>query len=145
MSPAWRYVVRPDASFCRMPNIDGCLDSMSDEQLEALASHALRPDKDKAPRPCSRCGEDLLLHWNGPIVTGVQWMELCADCDAERPAAGALIRWHHDPDRDPKALPQLFEDWESETMHAHGWSRVPQEAAPSGPLIPPGLTPRGRV
>ncbi|WP_157876727.1 DUF6300 family protein [Streptomyces graminilatus] len=97
MSPAWRYVVRPDGSFCRMPNIDGCLDSMSDEQLEALASHALRPDQDKAPRPCSRCGDDLLLHWNGPIVTGVRWMELCADCDAERPAAGALIRWHRDP------------------------------------------------
>ncbi|MFI9829589.1 DUF6300 family protein [Streptomyces sp. NPDC051913] len=77
-------------------------------------------------------------------MTGVQWMELGADCDAERPAAGPFILWHHDPDRDPKALPKLFEDWELETMHSHGWSRVPQEATPSSPLIPPGLPSRGR-
>ncbi|MEU5243646.1 DUF6300 family protein [Streptomyces asoensis] len=29
-------------------------------------------------------------------------MELCLACDAERPAASALIRWHRAPD--PKAL-----------------------------------------
>ncbi|MGW1958556.1 DUF6531 domain-containing protein [Streptomyces sp. NPDC001920] len=31
-------------------------------------------------------------------------MELCPACDAELPAASALIRWHRAPDRGPKAL-----------------------------------------
>ncbi|MFF3350746.1 DUF6300 family protein [Streptomyces sp. NPDC002779] len=68
-------------------------------------------------RPCSRCGRDLLLQWNGPWATGV-WMELCPACDAERLAASALIDWHRDLDRELKALPTRFEDWETETMHA---------------------------
>ncbi|MFC6849933.1 DUF6300 family protein [Streptomyces caelestis] len=76
-------------------------------------------------RPCSRCGGDLLLQRNGPWGTGV-WMKLCPACDADRPAAGAFIRWHRNPDRDPKALPKLFEEWETETMYAHGWSRAAQ-------------------
>ncbi|MCT9138635.1 DUF6300 family protein [Streptomyces violarus] len=37
-------------------------------------------------------------------------MELCAACDADRPAASAFIARHRDSDRDPKALPKLFED-----------------------------------
>jgi hypothetical protein len=57
-------------------------------------------------------------------------MELCAACDAHRPAARAFIRWHRDADRDPKALPQLFQDWETETMHAHGWARAQEPEAP---------------
>ncbi|MFF8676179.1 DUF6300 family protein [Streptomyces sp. NPDC015242] len=56
-------------------------------------------------------------------MTGV-WMELCPACDAHRPAARAFIQWHRDPDRAPKALPKLFEDWETGTMHAHGWTRA---------------------
>ncbi|MFE5753482.1 DUF6300 family protein [Streptomyces massasporeus] len=97
----------------------------------------------RTERPCSRCGGDLLLHWHGLLVTGV-WMELRPACDAYRPAARALIRGYRDTDLDPKALPQLFEDWETETMHAHGWARAPRLAPPDGPTPPSALTPRGR-
>ncbi|MGW2444467.1 hypothetical protein [Streptomyces sp. NPDC001675] len=43
-------------------------------------------------------------------------------------------------DRDPKVLLKLSEDWESDTMHAHGWACAPQPAL-SAPLR---LVPRGR-
>jgi hypothetical protein len=88
---------------------------------------------------CSRCKGDLLLQWNGLWGTGV-WMELCPACDA--PAACAFIQWHRDPD--PKALPKLFEDWETETMHTHGWVRAEEPEAPACPPAPPGPTSRGR-
>ncbi|MET7575185.1 DUF6300 family protein [Streptomyces sp. NPDC005492] len=65
-------------------------------------------------------------------------MELCAACDGHRPAARAFIRWHRDTDRDPQALPQLFEDWETETMHAHGWARAQPPEAPLSPPAPTG-------
>jgi hypothetical protein len=143
MSFTWRYLVRPDGSFTRIGNIDGSLDNVSDEELARLRP-AADPDEDEQPaRPCSRCGGDLLLHWHGPLATGV-WMELCPACDAHRPAARAFIRWHRDADRDPSALPQLFEDWETETMHAHGWARAAPPEAPASPPAPFGLTPRGR-
>ncbi|MFI7019965.1 DUF6300 family protein [Streptomyces sp. NPDC050164] len=140
-SSAWRYVVRPDGSFFRTFNADGDLDDVSDEELLRL-----RPTSGRAERPlrpCSRCGGDLLLQWNGPWGTGV-WMELCPACDADLPAASAFIRWHRDPDRGPKALPKLFEGWETETMRAHGWSRAAQREAPACPPAPLGLTPRGQ-
>lgn len=59
------------------------------------------PDDDPPARP-SLCGTHLLLHWHGPLMTGV-WMELCPACDARRSAARAFIQWYRDPDRDPKA------------------------------------------
>ncbi|MFI1076259.1 DUF6300 family protein [Streptomyces puniciscabiei] len=97
-------------------------------------------DEDEQPAwPCSRCGTELLLHWHGALMTGV-WMELCPACDAHRPAARAFIQWH----RDPKALPKLFEDWESETMHAHGWARAPQPEGPPSPPVPLRLVSRRR-
>ncbi|MFJ8158775.1 DUF6300 family protein [Streptomyces sp. NPDC094468] len=102
-----------------------------------MADPSARRDDDEQPaRPCSRCGTELLLHWH--VMTGV-WMELCPACDAHRPAARAFIQWH----RDPKALPKLFEDWETETMHAQGWMPAPQPDAPPSPpthlrLVPPG-------
>ena len=142
MSFTWRYLVRPDGSFSRIGNLNGSLDDVSDEELARMRP-ADRDDEEQPARPCSRCGSDLLLHWHGPLGTGV-WLELCAACDAHRPAARAFIRWHRDADRDPKALPQLFEDWETETMHAHGWARAQEPAAPFSPPAPPGLTPRGR-
>ncbi|MDX2576654.1 DUF6300 family protein [Streptomyces scabiei] len=142
MSFSWRYLVRPDGSFSRIGNLNGSLDGVSDEELARL-SPADRDGEEQPARPCSRCGGDLLLHWHGPLMTGV-WMELCPACDAHRPAARAFIRWYRDADRDPTALPQLFEDWETETMHAHGWARAPQLAPPDSPPPPSGLTPRGR-
>ncbi|MFJ8786972.1 DUF6300 family protein [Streptomyces sp. NPDC102476] len=108
-----------------------------------LTTSATKSWQDQPARPCSRCGGELLLRWHGPLMTRV-WMELCAACDARRPAARSFIRWYRHADRDPKALPQLFEDWETETMHAHGWARAPQFAPPESPAPPPGLTPRGR-
>ncbi|WP_331726598.1 DUF6300 family protein [Streptomyces uncialis] len=141
MSFAWRYVVRPDGSFCRLTNIDGGLDHVSDEELARL--HPAEDQGDGQPaRPCSRCGGVLLLHWHGPLMTGV-WMELCPACDARRPAASAFIRRYRDPDRDLSALPRLFGDWETETLHAHGWARAPEPATPPGPPVHPGLMPRG--
>ncbi|MET9459974.1 DUF6300 family protein [Streptomyces canus] len=113
MSFTWRYLVRPDGDFCRIANLDGSLDDVSDEELARL--YPSDREEDQPARPCSRCGGELLLHWNGPLMTRV-WMELCAACDAHRPAARSFIRWYRDADRDPKALPQLFEDWETETM-----------------------------
>ncbi|MFJ2163598.1 DUF6300 family protein [Streptomyces sp. NPDC087856] len=137
MSFTWRYLVRPDGSFSRMGNVDG---SLTDEELARLRPE--REDEEPSARPCSRCGTDLLLYWHGPLGTGV-WMELCAACDGHRPAARAFIRWHRDTDHDPKALPRLFEDWETETMHAHGWARTEQPQASPSPPAPGSLTPRG--
>lgn len=84
MALTWRYVVQPDGDFCRIANIDGSLDDISDEELARLWSGVANDEQPN--RPCSRCGTTLLLQWNGPLVTGV-WMELCATCDAHRPAA----------------------------------------------------------
>jgi hypothetical protein len=123
MPLTWRYLVHPGGSFTRFMNIDGALDSTSDEQLEKLAAYARRSDADRPRQWCSRCGGDLTLSWKGPGMTGVL-MELCPACDADRPAAAAFIWWHLDPDRDPDALPRLFEDWENETMHDLGFERV---------------------
>ncbi|MEU0002164.1 DUF6300 family protein [Streptomyces microflavus] len=142
MSFTWRYVVRPNGSFSRVGNLNGSLDNVSDEELARLG----QGDDEQPERPCSRCGTLLLLDWHGPLMTGV-WMELCPACDAGRPAARAFIQWHRDTDRDPKALPQLFEDWETETMHAKGWVRAPQPdaqpAAGPGSPAPLRLVPRG--
>ncbi|OXZ02291.1 hypothetical protein BEH93_28950 [Streptomyces sp. 2R] len=55
-------------------------------------------------------------------------------------------QWHRDAGRDPKALPQLFEDWETETMHAQGWvppQPAAQPAARPGSPAPLRLVPRG--
>jgi hypothetical protein len=136
----WRYLVDPDGSFSRVANINGALDAVSDEEL--ARPHPDRRDEEPA-RSCSRCGTELLLYWHGPLMTGV-WMELCPACDAHCPAARAFIRWYRDPNRGADQLPKLFEDWETETMRAHGWVRGPQPEASVGPQPLPGLTPRGR-
>ncbi|MFF1517994.1 DUF6300 family protein [Streptomyces sp. NPDC058305] len=58
-------------------------------------------------------------------------MELCTTCDAHRPAARAVIDWYADEDPRSRGCAQLFDAWETETMHAHGWARSPQpETAP---------------
>ncbi|WAU82496.1 DUF6300 family protein [Streptomyces sp. Qhu-G9] len=143
---SWRYLVYADGSFSRMSNIDGSLDDYTDVDLahmDAMRSRGAEDEREKpARRPCSRCGGDLVLHWHGPWGTGV-WMELCPACDADRPVARAFIRWHRDPDRDPAILQELFEDWETETMHAEGWSRAAEPKAPPAPPVHPRLVPRG--
>lgn len=138
MPCTWRYLLRPDGSFCRIGNLDGRLDHLQDDEYGRLF-HA--PDTEQHPdRPCSRCGVELVLHWNGPLFTGVR-MELCPVCDAHLPAAAAFIRWHRDPNRDPQALPYLFDSWELETMNAHGWSRPAQPEIPDSPPAPVILVP----
>ncbi|MFC9242479.1 DUF6300 family protein [Streptomyces sp. NPDC057136] len=125
--------LRTGGCVIRVGNHDGSIETVSAEQLARLYPDR---DEDQQPaRPCSRCGTDLLLHWYGPLMTGI-WMELCPACDTRRLAARAFIQWYRDPDRDPKALPKLFEDWD-ETMHAHGWPRAPQPEAPPSPPSPP--------
>ncbi|MFF5020256.1 hypothetical protein [Streptomyces sp. NPDC001165] len=60
MSFTWRYVVRADGSFCRVGNLDGSLDNVSDEELARL--HPADPDeKEQSARTCSRCSGGLLL------------------------------------------------------------------------------------
>ncbi|MER6406229.1 hypothetical protein ABT269_22475 [Streptomyces viridosporus] len=46
--------------------------------------HPERDEDEQTVRLCSRCGTELLLHWHGPLMTGV-WMEL-------RSAARAFIQ-----------------------------------------------------
>jgi len=48
MSFTWRYVVRPDGSFCRVSNLDGSLDNVSDEELAQLHPEW---DEDEQPGP----------------------------------------------------------------------------------------------
>ncbi|MFF1680776.1 DUF6300 family protein [Streptomyces sp. NPDC058256] len=143
---SWRYLAYADGSFCRMSNIDGSLDNYTDADLARMEAARSTNNEDEevksAWEPCSRCGGGLTLHWHGPWVSGVM-MELCPACDAHKPAARAFLDWHRDPDRDPEILPQLFEDWETETMHAHGWSRAAEPEAPSAPPAHPRLVPRG--
>ncbi|MFD7678272.1 DUF6300 family protein [Streptomyces sp. NPDC060187] len=133
------YVVRPDGDLCRVANIDGSLDHNQRRRTrQALARPG--PDKDEPPNQlCSRSGTTVLLEWNGPLMTGV-WIELCTVCDAHRPAARAFIDWHADPDRDLTAVPRLFEDWEIETMHAHGGGRAPQGKLPRCETAPEPCT-----
>ncbi|MCX5256729.1 hypothetical protein OOK27_21760 [Streptomyces canus] len=54
MSFTWRYLVRPDGDFCRIANLDGSLDCVSDEELARLRP-ADRDDEDQPERLCSRC------------------------------------------------------------------------------------------
>ncbi|OEJ22171.1 hypothetical protein AR457_40590 [Streptomyces agglomeratus] len=103
----------PRRLFRSRRHLKGHLDHVSDEELARL--YPDREEDHQRDRPCSRCEGELLLYWHGPLMTGV-WMELCPACDARRPAARAFIQWYRDPDRDPKALPKLFEDWEAETL-----------------------------
>ncbi|WP_405503233.1 DUF6300 family protein [Streptomyces niveus] len=140
MSFTWRYVVRPDGSLCRVGNLNSSLDNVSDEELARLHP-VVRDGEERSAYQCSRCGTGLLLRWRGPLMTGV-WMELCPACDAHRPAA-RFIHWYRDPYRDPKALPMLFEDSETETMSAHGWAHTPQPEAPPSPAVHLRLVPRG--
>ncbi|MFC8193828.1 hypothetical protein ACFUTV_00325 [Streptomyces sp. NPDC057298] len=37
----------------------------------------------------------------------------------------------------------LFEDWETETLHAQGWSRAGEPKAPPAPRVHPRVVPRG--
>ncbi|WP_318218987.1 hypothetical protein [Streptomyces sp. SCL15-6] len=48
MSFTWRYVVYPDGSFCRVGNVDGSLDDVSDEELARL-----HPERDEDAQPWS--------------------------------------------------------------------------------------------
>ncbi|WP_408057842.1 DUF6300 family protein [Streptomyces violaceus] len=75
---------------------------------------------------------------------------MCAACDADRPAASAVIAWHRDPDHEqtsPRSLgQQLLLGHLRDRDHAptHGWARADQQKAPACPPAAPGLTPHGR-
>lgn len=100
MSSTWRHLVRPDGDFCRIANLDGSLDNVSDEGLTRL--HSFDPEEGQPTDLVHAAEAASFCTGNGPLMT-VVWMELCLACDAHRSAAYAFIRWY----RDPKALPQL--------------------------------------
>ncbi|WP_432190647.1 DUF6300 family protein [Streptomyces sp. Tue6028] len=78
---------------------------------------------------CSRCGGDHLLTtatmpmkdaFGQPIE-----LELCKKCDADQPAAAALVRFFtegggHDLSRSKEGA-QLLMEWTKEGMAVHGW------------------------
>ncbi|MFB8085911.1 hypothetical protein [Streptomyces sp. NPDC055992] len=80
-----------------------------------------------------------------PWMIGVDWLELCQPVTpaALQPCSPRVYRTG-DAGRDPGALPQLFEVGETESMHAHGWSRVPQPETSTGQLAHVSLVPRDR-
>ncbi|WAU81449.1 DUF6300 family protein [Streptomyces sp. Qhu-G9] len=139
---SWRYLVYADGAFYRMSSLDNCTDAGLAHMNAMRGRDAEDEGERPTRRPGSRCGGDLMLHWHGPWGTGV-WMELCPACDADWPVARAFIRWHRGPDRDPTILQGLFEDWETETMHAQGWSRAGEPEVPPAPLVHPRAVPRG--
>lgn len=111
---------------------------------------------------CSRCG--------GPLITSVVMphdddagqpihLELCAGCDASKPAAGALLDWFatgggYDFTRVEEGADLLME-WTAEGMAEHGWAwavspypeespsdrLLPRETAVGGPTVEETLTP----
>ena len=58
-------------------------------------------------------------------------LELCAGCDAEKPAAGALLRFLADGGgKDPARAPEgarLLLEWQKEGMAVHGWAWATDE------------------
>jgi len=83
---------------------------------------------DRLPQ-CSRCRGDLIISTvmpqddqdGRPIH-----LELCATCDADKPAAQALIRWiatggGRDTSRSEEGA-QLVVAWTREAMAVYGWS-----------------------
>jgi hypothetical protein len=100
---------------------------------------------DKLP-PCSRCG--------GKVITSVVMpqddaagrpiqLQLCSSCDADKPAAGALLRWFatgggHDLSRADEGARLLLE-WTKEGMGEHGWywsESTPDDAPPRSEMAP---------
>ncbi|MFD3851901.1 DUF6300 family protein [Streptomyces microflavus] len=90
---------------------------------------------DRLPQ-CSRCRGDLLtsivMPQNDKHGRPIH-LELCAACDADRPAAGALIRYFADGrGRDATRAKEgalLVLEWTKEGMAAHGWFFEEKSAA----------------
>ncbi|MFE2038888.1 DUF6300 family protein [Streptomyces scopuliridis] len=143
MSSSWRYLVRPDGSFTRFGNVNGSLDSVTDEELARIRARDNDEEEQPLP-PCSRCEGTLTVGWRGGPLFNPVWMELCPVCDAHRPAVSAFLKWHRDPERTSERLPQLFSDWETETVQAQGWLRITEDE--TSPDLPPyeGIQTRGQ-
>ncbi|MFJ3229223.1 DUF6300 family protein [Streptomyces sp. NPDC086783] len=87
---------------------------------------------------CSRCGQETVLTtaampkkdaFGQRIV-----LELCKACDADKPAAAALVDYFatgggHDPARSQEGA-RLLMEWTKEGMAAHGWHWVETGARP---------------
>ncbi|MFC9681362.1 DUF6300 family protein [Streptomyces sp. NPDC056948] len=119
----------------------------SDEALLRLQPTSGRDER--LLEPCSRCGGDLVLQWNGPWGSGV-WMELCPACDADRPAARAFIPWHRDRDRDRDRDPDCDRDRDPEDAapvvrgpggRGHACPRLGPRGAARGSRVPAGPPP----
>ncbi|MFH0246425.1 DUF6300 family protein [Streptomyces sp. HK10] len=83
--------------------------------------------------PCSRRGGALLSAASMPRKDSFGQpirLELCPACDADKPAAGVLLRWltsggGKDPARAAEGA-RLGMEWMKEGMAAHGWGWVPK-------------------
>ncbi|WP_329332749.1 hypothetical protein OG252_00310 [Streptomyces sp. NBC_01352] len=53
MSFTWRYVVRPDGSFCRVGNLDCSLGNVSDEELARLHPAGTMTSSRRGPAPAA--------------------------------------------------------------------------------------------
>lgn len=104
---------------------------------------------------CSRCRADLITSAVMPQDDDAGrpiHLELCRSCDADKPAAGPLLRWFatgggHDPSRAQEGV-RLMLEWTKEGMAEHGWywagpdevlqppHQVPGEAAERSSVIP---------
>lgn len=82
---------------------------------------------DKLPQ-CSRCRGDLItsvvMPQNDAEGRPIH-LELCAACDADKPAPGALLRWFaegggRDTTRAEEGA-RLLMEWTKEGMAGHGW------------------------
>ncbi|MFD6751192.1 DUF6300 family protein [Streptomyces anthocyanicus] len=81
--------------------------------------------------PCSRCGGDLVVTVARMKPNASEQpieLELCESCDADKPAAAALLAFFtegggHDASRSAEGASLLME-WTKEGMAEHGWSWV---------------------
>ncbi|MFG2441034.1 DUF6300 family protein [Streptomyces sp. NPDC048508] len=82
--------------------------------------------------PCSRCGDGLIVTTAGMSQTDEAGqpitLELCESCDADKPAAAALLAFFaegggHDVSRSSEGA-RLLMEWTKEGMADHGWSWV---------------------
>ncbi|MGN9796206.1 DUF6300 family protein [Streptomyces sp. OZ13] len=102
---------------------------------------------------CSRCGGEVLSSVVMPQTDAAGrpiHLQLCPACDADKPAASALLAWladggGHDPSRTQEGAMLLME-WTKEGMAEHGWhwaespTGTPPPAGADGHTGPESLT-----
>ncbi|MET8680030.1 DUF6300 family protein [Streptomyces sp. NPDC004647] len=82
----------------------------------------------RQPASCSRCGGELIashIMTQDDAAGRPIHLQMCSSCDAEKPAAGALLRWFAtDGGRDSSRAEEgvrLLLEWTKAGMAEHGW------------------------